>query len=689
MEQRRLIQSRYRADVDGLRAVAILSVVGFHAFPNAISGGYVGVDIFFVISGFLISHIIFSSLTENSFSFHEFYARRIRRIFPALLLVLLASYIFGWYRLFASEYGQLGKHIAGGAGFVSNLLFMNEAGYFDSEADTKQMLHLWSLAIEEQFYIVWPFILWLIWKSRVDRLLLLSLLVVVSFGANLANTYDNNLVAFYSPFTRIWELMVGSLLAHLTLQDDRSDRLNKLLTWSENILAKMFHRIAEQPGTIVRDATSIVGAMMLVIGVLSITKRSHFPGWLAWVPVGGAFLLLAAGPSSWFNRRVLSCRVLVWVGLISYPLYLWHWPILSFMRVIEGRTPPIENRLAAVMCSIVLAWFTYRLVERPVRSGMGRNTVVLLSIAMIAIGCVGYFTYQQHGLLNRPYARDTQPLLSTLARTSREAECFDILNAHKKTDNWFCHLNAGSAPRIFVFGDSHALSLFPVFEKIAKNTNQDILFAGYSGCPPLLGVAALRGDQDIRNCQALNDRIFTHSTQNNITDVFLIGRWTYYTDGRYDDDQEMSLIHKTNTAPTKDGSRIAFGQGIDETFLRFSRAGIKVHIVRDIPLQLRSPRDLIRAIQSTTAANREAKIDALSISLLRHRQFQSFANSTIDKAAANQEIKLPIDIIDLDEAYCNQSSCPFAKNNISYYYDTDHLSVSGALLSERVLAKRF
>jgi peptidoglycan/LPS O-acetylase OafA/YrhL len=168
---------KYRPDIDGLRAIAVLSVIGFHAFPEWIKGGFIGVDIFFVISGYLISTIIIENLKNDSFSFVDFYSRRIRRIFPALLLVLIASYAVGWFTLLAEEYAQLGKHIAAGAGFVSNLVLWNESGYFDAASDTKPLLHLWSLGVEEQFYVIWPLLMWITWKRKLNFLICLVFIV--------------------------------------------------------------------------------------------------------------------------------------------------------------------------------------------------------------------------------------------------------------------------------------------------------------------------------------------------------------------------------------------------------------------------------------------------------------------------------------------------------------------------------
>ena len=228
-----LAHPKYRADIDGLRAIAVLSVVGFHAFPSWFRGGFIGVDIFFVISGYLISTIIVGGLEQSRFSFVEFYVRRIKRIFPALLLVLIASYAFGWFALLADEYKQLGKHIAGGAGFVSNFVLWNESGYFDNAADNKPLLHLWSLGIEEQFYVVWPLLLWFAWKKRFNLLTITVLIAAVSFALNIAKVRSGAVAAFYSPQTRFWELMIGSIVAYFTLhkQNIFPKFKQKLGTW--------------------------------------------------------------------------------------------------------------------------------------------------------------------------------------------------------------------------------------------------------------------------------------------------------------------------------------------------------------------------------------------------------------------------------------------------------------------------
>lgn len=213
--------SNYRPDIDGLRCFAVLSVIAFHAAPDWIGGGFVGVDIFFVISGFLISSIIFRDLQGNNFSLTEFYIRRIRRIFPALIFVLATTFILSWYLLLADEFAQLGKHMRAGALFVSNLLLWRETGYFDVAAETKPLLHLWSLGIEEQFYIFWPLLLILAHKRRISLLAITLLLSVVSFTLNIHGIERNSVAAFYAPYTRFWELLCGSLLAWFSLHPPR------------------------------------------------------------------------------------------------------------------------------------------------------------------------------------------------------------------------------------------------------------------------------------------------------------------------------------------------------------------------------------------------------------------------------------------------------------------------------------
>ncbi len=354
--------SSYRSEIDGLRAFAVLSVVAFHAFPSWLKGGFIGVDVFFVISGFLITSHIFEKLDKGQFSFTDFFGRRIRRIFPALILVMASSLAFGWFALLADEFAQLGKHVASGAAFFTNFILVDESGYFDNAAETKPMLHLWSLAVEEQFYIVWPLVLWLAWKRKFNLLTITILVAAVSFYLNLRFVKSHPIETFFWPVGRFWELLSGSVLAWLLLY--KSDLLDRFKLWVDKYLARIIHsKDVEADGTTTSNLMSFFGLLLLAYGVIRINESLSFPSKWALIPVLGAVLIIASGSKAWLNRIFLMNPIAVWFGLISYPLYLWHWPILSFLQIIEGEMPHRDARIIAVTLSIFLAWFTYRFIE--------------------------------------------------------------------------------------------------------------------------------------------------------------------------------------------------------------------------------------------------------------------------------------------------------------------------------------
>lgn len=409
-EPSHLTHPKYRPDIDGLRAIAVLSVVLFHAFPTLhltllpalhLGAGFIGVDIFFVISGFLISTIIFDNLERGSFSFIEFYSRRIKRIFPALLLVLIACFAFGWFALLADEYKQLGKHIAAGAGFVSNFVFWNESGYFDNAADAKPLLNLWTLGIEEQFYIIWPLLLWAAWKRKFNLLTITLVIATISFVLNIKGVRTDPVATFYSPQTRFWELLIGSILAYMTLYKPNVFATKKLKINTYLNAVIYAHSSQANPNTL-RNIKSLMGAGLIVTGILTITKEGHFPGTLALLPTLGAVLIISAGPQALVNGLFLSNRILVWFGLISFPLYLWHWPLLSFTRIVESETPTINIRIAAVVISIVLAWLTYKFIEKPIRFGQfGNFKTIALAVLMVIVSVMGYWTFKAEGFAIR------------------------------------------------------------------------------------------------------------------------------------------------------------------------------------------------------------------------------------------------------------------------------------------------
>jgi peptidoglycan/LPS O-acetylase OafA/YrhL len=427
----------YRADIDGLRAIAVLSVIIFHAFPAFLQGGFVGVDIFFVISGFLITSIILKQAALNTFSLSHFYANRIRRIFPALLLVLLFSLSVGWISLTADEYKQLGLHTAGGALFIDNFIFWRESGYFDNPAATKPLLHLWSLAIEEQFYLVWPLVLLFLSKFGRSFAHFFTILILASLAYSAWIADVNPTADFFSPLTRAWELLLGGLLAHALLN-------NFVLSKSQQSIA------------------SFAGLLLIVIALLLINEASAFPGLWALLPTLGALLLIWS-KDSYVNQKILAHPVLVAIGLMSYPLYLWHWPLLIFARIFEGETPTVFIRALLLLASFILAWATYQLIEKPIRFSK-RSTwlIATLSILMLITFAAGLTVKDNRGFKFRnqhQFNADPATMVIGADRVSHKRGC-GLEHLSKEKIEWCTHDNKQAIPNFVVLGDSKGEALF-------------------------------------------------------------------------------------------------------------------------------------------------------------------------------------------------------------------------------------
>lgn len=385
------LHPKYRPDIDGLRAIAVLSVVLYHGFPNSLRGGFAGVDVFFVISGFLISTIIFQNLDRGSFSIGDFYVRRIRRIFPALALVLISVLIFGWLCLFPDELHQLGRHVASSAGFIQNFTLWKEVGYFDNVSETKPLLHIWSLGIEEQFYFVWPLLLWsaskLSKRLSADKykglfyFLSTVLVFTISFILNLNLIKVDPSKTFYLPQYRFFELALGGILAWWILYQPKIPA--SLFNSQDTFFRTWF---AEKR---IKNILSFCGLTILLIIFYQFSKETVFPGKKALLPIFATAFIIWSGPESWLNRNVLSNKILVWFGLISFPLYLWHWPIFSFGRIIYGEVPTRQFRLIAIAISILLAWLTVKIIEKPFRFGNTRIGLKIATLCLFVFGAGG------------------------------------------------------------------------------------------------------------------------------------------------------------------------------------------------------------------------------------------------------------------------------------------------------------
>ncbi len=480
-------QVSYRPDVDGLRAIAILAVLGFHAFPAWLRGGFIGVDIFFVISGFLISKIIFQNLDQGTFSFFDFYSRRVKRIFPALLIILASSLFFGWYTLDKKEYQELGKHIAAGAGFVSNYVLWSEAGYFDRSAELKPLLHLWSLGIEEQFYIFWPIVTWMLWKHKSSIFPFIIIFFLITFLLNLKGVRTDKAATFYSPQTRIWELLSGAALAYVSLYR-KFTFYKKIFRYTQGF-SDFFYKKIRIDHCKLNNLMSFTGLSLLILGFIRINNSSNFPGVLALFPVLGAFLLISAGPNGWVNKRILSSKILVFIGVISFPLYLWHWPLLSFARIIGSENAHESIGFIIIFIAFFLSILTYTLVEYPLRKDKkGVLSTYLLLIVMVLIGFSGYYIYANNGMpqrYNNAFELSTSLYDKGGNLLENRVRDFNKCSVVKGVQDSWCR--ATKSPLVVLYGDSHAEQLFDQFYDSNHPILSRVKSVGAGNCPPFAG----------------------------------------------------------------------------------------------------------------------------------------------------------------------------------------------------------
>jgi peptidoglycan/LPS O-acetylase OafA/YrhL len=633
------LHPKYRPDIDGLRAVAVLSVVLFHAFPSIVSGGFIGVDIFFVISGYLITSIILQNIQNHSFSFGDFYARRIRRIFPALILVLIACHVVGWFLLMPSEYQQLGKHIAGGATFSSNFLLWLESGYFDSSAESKLLLHLWSLGIEEQFYILWPAILVLAHKTRIKSIKLIALILSVSLLINLWLTNTNPTAAFFLPISRFWELLAGAALAYYATGNNTSKAGAPVHTPS--LLSPK-----------IRNPCSLLGALLIALGLVLINRNSLFPGWWALLPTIGAVLLIGGGSGAWVNQRILAHPLLVWVGLISYSLYLWHWPIFTFYRLYSFQEISNATYLTLIALSICLAWLTTTLVEPQFRHTQKRWKLFVLILGLVGIGFIGWNCYNREGMPFRAVAQ--QKFNFHIDNAYGKTGC---LNQLDKNGQIVCNQNIStndSQKMVFLWGDSHAAHLNAGL--LARLTEDQFSLLDHSlpACPPILNFLPRqeRSDATASNleCEKNNLQAYKEITLYKPNTVLLAADWV-----QYDGVNQFNLI-----TPEK----------ISATIQDLKDAGVKnIVLIGNFPVfNIEQPR-LAAAFFKPDLNNRT--LQRLNIQSLE-------INKTFSKLAAQEGI----DFLSPTEILCNSDGCLLSTSNeklLPIGLDASHLSKAGSI----------
>ncbi|MBL8446061.1 MAG: acyltransferase [Zoogloeaceae bacterium] len=660
------VHPAYRADIDGLRAVAILLVVIFHAFPAAVSGGFVGVDVFFVISGYLISTIIFRSLERGDFRFGEFYAHRIRRLFPALLAMLTGCFIAGWFELWPDEYLQLGKHMAGGIGFVTNWLLWGEAGYFDTASELKPLLHLWSLGIEEQYYLVYPVVVWAIWRGRGSGALggWLAGLALLSFGLGVMRLAADPVAAFFLPQYRMWELLAGGLLA---LGGHRQ----------QVALAVLQTRYAGVLGGL--------GLALVVGAALGFDGEFAFPGAWALVPVFGALLMLAAGPQGGVNRKILAHPLMRFIGVISYPLYLWHWPLLAFARVAGASEADVGARVLAVATSFLLAWGTYRWIERPVRFGGGsvRLWVVGLVVGALLLGGVGWMTYEREGFRFRQRSFGERPEVSGTRTWEKASPGCRARVGPPAMD--FCREPETGDPRVVLVGDSHAGSLYPGLASALDQRGVGLLFLGNGGCPPLFDTDFARGgDAGAKGCMAVTNHALEVALAAPTAEVVVLSlRGPRNMHGTGFGPVEASMRRKDIRwlgGVAGASNEATFSGALEATVRRVVNAGKRLVIVADWPELGFDPRVCVRARPFQLGVRRaEECVVSLAAAEARNAPYRALLAELASRFPA-------VTVFDPWPGLCGAGVCRALEGGDLLYADNNHLSLVGSRELGRALA---
>ncbi|ELL3748918.1 acyltransferase [Escherichia coli] len=639
---------KYRADIDGLRAVAVLAVVIFHAFPGILPGGFIGVDVFFIISGYLISSIIFKNLDGGKFNFTDFYVRRVKRIFPALITMLVFVYCIGWASLYPQEFQQVNKHIIAGAAFVANIVFWSESGYFDTASFSKPLLHLWSLGIEEQFYIFWPLIIVLSWRRKFNILYVSVIICAISFLLNVSKFHTDPSAAYYSPLTRFWEMLLGSILAWMNFKKIK------------------ICNIKDHNKKAFSNFISIIGFAFIAIGLIVVSEKVYYPGFYALLPTVGACLLIASGECAIINRYMLSNKYMIYIGVISFPLYLWHWPLLSYARIIHSGDLGVAISLSMIAMSIILASMTYHLIEKPIRfGGVPAFRVASLCLIMIIVSSVAFFTYKKDGLKQREFVSINAPIESGFdgGDTGLTNSGCGIEKPEQQALMPNCFHDKRGAIKYAMIGDSKSASLIYGALRTSTEMGRWLFIGGNGPHGPIVPV--ISNAEIYKNYKVVSD-IAMDAIANNDDIKYVV--FVNSTRGLFyltDDTTIEGLKNSPNFTAAKDG--------LDKAINYFISKGKKVVLLVDNPTLAR-PEDCL---------NRKTTINILNASLADinskcyiskelHLELSEKYRELLRQLKSEHQDN--VFIFDSIPYLCDDGICSHTRNGRFLYSYSDHIS---------------
>ena len=642
----------YRPEVDGLRAIAVLAVLAYHFDMPFIDGGFVGVDVFFVISGYLITGIILRDLTKGSFSLAHFYERRVRRIFPALAGLLIGVLLFGQFFYDPLSFKSLAESAYATTFFSSNFLFFKQVDYFDAPAELKPLLHTWSLAVEEQFYVFFPLVMLAVWTwARKHLKTSLIVLTAASFVWSVFTVPSNPSTAFYMFHLRAWELLLGSLIA-----------------------LGMVPRISNSQ---VRAALSWLGLGLIVISAFTYSPNTEFPGVSALLPTFGAYLFISMeGKGRTIAGRLLSIPPATFIGKISYSLYLWHWPILLFANYLNV-IPLSQLQIGWVAAgSLIVATLSWWLIETPFRKAAfwSQSNIFKFGLAyLLIIGLGSAVILKSNGIPQR-FPWFSSEIVDTLVPDSQIKKCFSEFigttdfNGVKSRLPYIEHLcEVGEStvePSFAIIGDSHAHALLSGIELAAQKNGVSGVVIIHWACPPLNGVSFdLRPDCD--NYTDINLKYLIENEQ--IETVFIAAHWF----GNTSNADRILSMEDIPSKTTKLNDKI-FKIGLEETVLLLNRAGKQVVIIEDVP------RSLEEVPAAFFVARRSGSdiLEKISYSKEDLAEFQQIENEILHEVSAGIPGTV---ILDPKPYFLVDGKYPVVKDDYPLFKDTGHLNWWGSL----------
>ncbi len=639
----------YLPHIDGLRSIAVLSVVFHHLSPEIIPGGYIGVDIFFVISGYLIAGIIKREIEENNFTFIGFYERRVRRIFPALFGVLFFSTVLGFFYLLPSDFIVTLRGLIGTLFFVSNLVFWRDFkdGYFGATEDGLiPLVHTWSLSVEEQFYVFFPLFLFLLYKFKFGKLFVVSTLIIGFFISLFLSTYfiiDKPVAVFFLTPFRIWELLAGVLLVFNIFPEIKNRFLNETL--------------------------SFFAFIALIYPCFFYSNLTIFPGYSALLPVIGSAMLIHLGKSNeTIIKSFLKFKVLVYVGLISYSLYLWHWPILVFSKYASQSFSLLENTFVLFMISIIVSSISYFYIEQPFRGKKGsefisRSKVFSYSFLLVLFLTIfGFYGTSNKGLEDR-FSKEVVNFDKARIPDTVFLKCDGITNP----EDWCIVGNKNKKPETFFFGDSHLLSWAHAVESIYDKKNESAIIGVLSACPPFFNLV-YSGSEFRKNdsCIEKNKKVEEFLSKNNkIKNVVLIGVWPSYFRGWH---TLVIDIEGKGKFKNEKGAR----QGLEYTIKKLNELGKNVILVGPVPVY----------DENVPLSHANALIQNKQFKSTNYENVIDYNSVFFDYIKKNEDNFYFIDPL----KWICKPNCTTLVDGKSTYWDTNHLNEFGSLHYEKYLA---